>query len=517
MSNYRYSKILTCALYGIDGVNVEIEVSILPGLSLFEIVGLGDCAIRESRNRVHAAIKNNGYDFPSGRITVSMAPGFIRKEGTAFDLPIAIGILEASNQIKIREKNVSITGEMSLSGEVRAIPGTINRILTAHRNKIGKIIVPFSNMNEGVFLQNINVYGVKNLIECIDYLETKDEWQKTRLIEDFNAGIIENLYKDISSVVGQPGAIRAIKIAATGRHNVMMTGSPGCGKTMIASVLPGILPALDEKEMIEVAKIYSSCGLLKNNSMIPIQRPFRCPHHNSSITSITGGGHYPNPGEITLAHSGILFMDEMNEFPVKILDMLRQPLEEHTIKISRTRYNMEYPADFMLVGATNPCRCGNLLERNTKSPCRCTPVMIEKYMAGISGPILDRIDIFVEIVKIPENEIRKCLKEVKQKESDIIRGMVESAWEKQFKRCRKHGVIPALNSRLPSECIFEVFELQNKVVDFASEAANNLSLSVRSYQKIIRVARSIADFDGNDILDIKHIAQALQYRRKTNV
>jgi len=517
LSHYRYSKILSCALYGIDGVNVEIEVSILPGLSSFEVVGLGDCAIRESRNRVHAAIKNNGYSFPSGRITVSMAPGFIRKEGTAFDLPIAIGILEASGQIKIREKNVSIAGEMSLSGEVRAIPGTINRILTAHNNSIGKIIVPFRNLNEGILIKNIDVYGVNNLTECIDYLETKDEWKKTKLTENLNFKDTENYCKDISSVIGQPGAVRAIKIAATGRHNVMMTGSPGCGKTMIASVLPGILPPLREKEKIEVAKIYSSCGLLKFNSIMPLCRPFRSPHHNSSITSITGGGHYPNPGEITLAHTGVLFMDEMNEFPSKTLDMLRQPLEEHTIKISRNRYNMEYPADFMLIGAANPCRCGNLLERNIKSPCKCTPIMIEKHMAVISGPILDRIDMFIEIIKIPEYEIKKSLEKTRLKESESVRQMVESAWEKQFKRCIKNGVKPSLNSRLPAEYIFEVFELEKEVVDFAGEAANNLSLSVRSYQKLIRVARSIADFDGNDLLEKKHIAQALQYRRKTNV
>ncbi len=513
MVSYRYSKIISCALYGITGVKVEIEVSILPGLSSFEIVGLGDSAIRESRNRVHAAIKNNDYEFPNGRITVGMAPGFIRKEGTAFDLPIAIGILIASRQIRPPDEPICITGEMSLKGEIRSIPGSINRILTARSESIPFMIIPFNNLNEGIGIENIRIVGVKTLKETIELLDTRHPWpDQKQLFEEQNHS--SSSIRDISTIIGQPQGVRALQIAAAGRHNLMMIGSPGCGKTSLAGILPGLLPRLDQEEKIEVTKIYSSCGLLKAGDGIMDERPFRAPHHNATLASITGGGSYPAPGEITLAHKGILFLDEMNEFSTTILDMLRQPMEEQKIRISRCRYSMEYPADFILVGAMNPCRCGYMLERDHKNPCSCSPQSVEKYFSNISGPIMDRMDLYVELSKVHSQEMNHSIQESTANESRAIREKVDQAWKIQHTRCLKHKIKPMHNSRLPSILISSVFEISDEVARFAADASERLDLSVRGYQKILRIARTIADYDGEEGITANHIAQALQFRKK---
>lgn len=513
MSSYRYSKIISCALYGISGVKVEIEVSILPGLTSFEIVGLGDSAIRESRDRVHAAIKNNGFEFPKGRITVGMAPGFIRKEGTAFDLPIAIGLLVASKQISQPVEQICITGEMSLNGDVRGIPGTINRILTARSEGIKRMIIPFNNILESKGIENIQIRGVETFKEAIELLNRKEPWESQNIIDD-REHAKKQTTRDISTIIGQHTGVRALQIAAAGKHNLMMIGSPGCGKTSLAGVMPGILPCLDQEEMIEVTKIYSSCGLLKTGDGIIRERPFRAPHHNATLASITGGGIFPKPGEITLAHKGVLFLDEMNEFSATIIDMLRQPMEEQKIRISRCRYSMEYPADFMLIGAANPCRCGDKLERDAKNPCNCSQQSIERYFSNISGPIMDRMDLYVELTKVCYQDLNKSIQESTANQSLKIQQKVENAWNIQINRCIKHNVNPELNSRLPSMLIESVFELPGEVVRFAMNASEKLDLSVRGYQKMIRVARTIADFDGDEMININHIAQAIQFRKK---
>ncbi|MHB1483131.1 MAG: YifB family Mg chelatase-like AAA ATPase [Saccharofermentanales bacterium] len=513
MGSYRYSKILSCALYGISGVKVEIEVSIIPGLSCFEIVGLGDCAIKESRNRVHAAIKNNGYDFPNGRITVGMAPGFIRKEGTAFDLPIAIGLLIASRQIRQPKEQICIIGEMSLDGEVRGIPGTINRIITARSEGIIKMVVPYSNLPECEGIDGINVYGVKSFGETIDLLGSKDAWPKQDVYFD-ELNDFKTSTRDISTIIGQPAGVRAIQIAAAGRHNLMMIGSPGCGKTSLANVISGILPELDQNERIEVAKIYSSCGLLKNGSGIMRERPFRAPHHNATTAAITGGGPNPVPGEITLAHNGVLFLDEMTEFPSTIINMLRQPMEEQRIRISRCRYTIEFPADFILIGAANPCKCGYLLERDNKNPCTCSRQSIDKYFSNINGPVMDRMDIYLEMTKVHSRNLNDSIKESTITDSSEMKKRVETAWAIQLERCAKHKITACLNSRLPANQMKNVFELSDDVLRFAVNASEKLDLSVRGYQKMIRIARTIADYDSEETLTPNHIAQALQFRRK---
>ena len=513
LSSYRYSKINSCGLYGISGVRVEIEVSILPGLSSFEIVGLCDSAIRESRNRVHAAIKNNDYEFPCGRITVGMAPGFIRKEGTAFDLPIAIGVLAASRQIRITPADVCVIGEMSLKGEVRSIPGSINRILTARTEGIHHMIIPYDNLAEGGGIENIRIHGVRTLREAIDLLKSKVPWPDQVISKDGRNSAVP-VYRDISSVIGQSFAVRALQIAAAGRHNLMMIGSPGCGKTTLANILPGLLPLPDQEEKIEVTKIYSSCGLLKAGEGIMDERPFRAPHHHATMSSMTGGGLFPIPGEITLAHKGILFLDEMNQFPQAMLDMLRQPMEEQKIRISRCRYSVLYPADFMLVGAANPCRCGYMLERDHKNPCTCSRQSIEKYFSNISGPIMDRMDLYIEMTKVRSRDLNRSMKETPGGSSNEIRGKVQKAWNIQWNRCLLHQVDPVVNARLPSELMTDVFEIPPTVAGFAADASEKLDLSVRGHQKMIRIARTIADYDGEEMLKESHIAQALQFRKK---
>jgi magnesium chelatase family protein len=513
LNSIRYSKLYSCTLYGISGVKVEIEVSLLPGLAAFEIVGLGDSAIRESRDRVHAAIKNSGYEFPGGRITVSMAPAFIRKTGSAYDLPVAMGILAASRQIRDIPADICITGEISLNGQVRRIPGAINRIITAETEGFAKMIIPFDNLNEGSGICGITLFGVQNLQECIALLERGGEWP-TQKVSAQESKTRETAARDISTIAGQPMAVRALQIAAAGRHNMLMVGSPGCGKTSIASVLPGILPALDPCEKIEVARIYSSCGLLQSGQAIPTIRPFRAPHHSATMAAISGGGLYPSPGEMTLAHTGVLFLDEINEFRPDVLDMLRQPMEEQKIRLTRNRYTMEYPADFMLVGAANPCKCGNLLERDVKSPCRCSGPSIEKHFTSISGPLMDRMDIYVELFRVSNDMLNSSIQESRTADSPEVRARIVAAWERQYERCRRHGVAPMLNSRIPSGMIGRVFECSGSFESFACKAVERLSLSVRGYQRMIRVARTIADYEGSAQIAPSHFAQALQLRRK---
>lgn len=513
MGSYRYSKITSCALYGISGVKVDIEVSIIPGLSSFEIVGLGDCAIKESRNRVHAAIRNNGFEFPNGRITVGMAPGFIRKEGTAFDLPVAIGILLASRQIRQPKEQICVIGEMSLDGEIRGVPGSISRIITAKSEGVRRMLIPYKNLPECEGIEGISIYGVKSLSETIDMLRAAVPWPKQEMTAE-SIPADKPPFRDISTIIGQPSGVRAIQIAAAGRHNMMMIGSPGCGKTSLANVISGILPDMDQEEKIEVTKIYSSCGLLKNGDTIIRERPFRAPHHNATIASITGGGHNPAPGEITLAHNGVLFLDEMNEFSPNIINMLRQPMEEHRIRLSRCKYSIEFPADFILIGAANPCKCGYLLERDNKYPCTCSKQSIDRYFSNINGPIMDRMDLYLELTKVNSQNLNDSIKVSSINNSIEIKRKVEEAWSIQIKRCEKHKITPCLNSRLPAALMKTVFELNDDVLKFAADAGEKLDLSVRGYQKMLRIARTIADYDSEEILSTNHIAQAIQFRRK---
>jgi magnesium chelatase family protein len=303
-------------------------------------------------------------------------------------------------------------------------------------------------------------------------------------------------------------------IAAVGKHHILMVGGPGCGKTSLASVMPGILPDPDEKEKIEITKIYSSCGMIQELQGNFFRRPFRTPHHNATISAITGGGLFPVPGEITLAHGGVLFLDEMNEFSQKILDQLRKPLEEQKISICRNKYTVEYPADFLLIGAANPCSCGNLLERNPQYPCTCSQQTIKKYLDHISGPLFDRIDIYTELFRVSHEDLPHSIREQNSSDSKTIRNHIMRTWDIQKKRCIRHQIQPFLNSRLPTELLTKVFELHDDILEFSSEVAGRLNLTVRSYQKMIRIARSIADYDNEEHIRKNHIAQAVQFRRK---
>ncbi len=509
----RYSKVISCGIFGIKGTRVEIEVSLLPGISSFEITGLGDSAIRESKNRIHASIRNSGYDFPKGRIIVGLAPAFMRKHGTSYDLPIAVGILAASKQIPQISDEFCITGEMSLNGEVRMIPGVVSRILTASSEGSEKMIIPYGNSEETGFTRNMKVYCVKTLTECVSVIRSNDERSCFEQIGSDNYDD-KSVYRDISTIIGQRSAVEAMQIAAAGWHNIMMTGSPGCGKTSMAEILPGILPELDHEERVEVAMIYSSAGITSRRNLFSRERPFRAPHHSITTGAMTGGGTIPGPGEMTLAHKGVLFLDEINEFRAEVLENLRQPLEDHQIRLSRQRYQVDLPADFMLVAASNPCKCGNLLERDTSSPCRCTQYNIEKYMSVISGALADRIDIYIDMCRIPSGSLSESMMIHERRDSPEIRKKIGSAWEMQFSRCIKRGIKPFFNSRLPSEMIGDVFGVDRELSEYAKTAVEKLELSVRTYQKMIRIARTIADYEGEYKISRSHFARALQYRRK---
>ncbi|MFA5564125.1 ATP-binding protein [Candidatus Nomurabacteria bacterium] len=508
----RYSKVSSCGIFGIAGIKVEIEVSLLPGISSFEIVGLGDSAIREARNRVHAAIRNSGFDFPKGRIIVGMAPASIHKSGTSYDLPIAVGLLAASGQIKQLPSDTCIFGEMSLNGEIRGITGAVNRIIAAAEAGFEKIVLPYANLNECGIDNRIDIFGVKDLNESIAVI---DSGKSPQTYSDKYENETNNFtkHRDISSIIGQSGAVYALQIAAAGWHNLMMTGSPGCGKTSIAEVLPGILPELDAEEWSQVAMIYSARGVM-DKSIVRRERPFRSPHHSITSVAMTGGGGVPMPGEMSLAHKGILFLDEINEFKQEVLGNLKQPLEEQVIRISRQKYQIEFPADFILVAASNPCNCGNLLERDTKNPCRCSPQNIRRYLSALNGALADRIDIYVEMCKVPSELLEKSVSLASEIKSHEVRERITEAWKHQFDRCEKYGIRKNFNSRVRPSDIGKAFEFENGLLEYTGKAISKLELSVRSYQKMLRLARTIADYEGCEKVSSTHFAKALQFRRK---
>ncbi len=510
----RYSKSYSCGIYGIKGVKVEIEVSLLPGLSIFEIVGLGDSAIRESRDRVHAAIKNSGYKFPSGRVIVGMAPGFIRKTGTSYDLAIALGILAASGQIPKLPSELCVVGELSLSGQIRKTPGIAAGFLTAASEGFTKILIPLENRSEVIFAEKLKVFAADSLRACVDLLENGQDYHDLlkAVQEPADKGEAGPDHRDMASIVGQAKAVMAAMISATGWHNLFLSGSPGCGKTSVASAIPGILPPLGEQEIMEVAMIHSSINA-DISGICRGERPFRSPHHTISPVAMSGGGHMPLAGELSLAHKGVLFLDEITHFKPVVLEILRQPLEEYKIRIRRQKYSYDFPADFILVAASNPCKCGQLLEIETEEPCKCPPSSVARYLAPLSGALLDRIDLFADLKKLPPELLEMSVRFARG-ESDKAREEVKEAWERQAFRCKKHGIKPVFNSRLQPSKMDEVFGVDDAFHAFAGKAIERLELSVRGYQKLLAVARSLADLEGTDKMEASHFASALQFRRQ---
>ena len=506
-----HTKIYSEALYGIEGIPITIEVNISEGLPKFDVVGLPDQAVNEAKERVIAAINNSDRFFPPKRITINLAPADIKKSGSMYDLAFALGILSSSAQLFFSDfmNSTIILGELALDGSVREVKGIFSMLLNAKELGIKNAIIPFNNMEEANIIEGLNLYPVKTLKEAMEVSEGKKEAIISK--GNFNFTSDNNEAVDFSEVKGQEYAKRAAMIAAAGGHNFIMIGSPGCGKTLIAKRIPTILPPLTFEEAIEVTKIYSSYGLLSKNMPIVKKRPFRIPHHTSSHVSLVGGGRNIKAGEITLAHNGVLFLDEFVEFQSSALQTLREPMEEKTITISRANGSISFPANFTLVAAMNPCPCGYYGDE--KHTCICSEMARKKYIAKLSGPILDRIDISIEVRGI---DYDKMISKADGETSSSMRKIVTDARKIQEKRFRENGLKIFSNSSMGIKDIEKFCILDSKAKNILNMAMQKFSMSARSYNKILKVSRTIADIENKEVIETSHITEALQYRFNLN-
>lgn len=499
----------SCAVFGMEGYQVQVEVDVSTGLPAFDIVGLPDASVRESKERVRTAIRNAGFEFPSKRITVNLAPADRRKEGAIFDLPIAIGILAATEQIK-SEKMLAescFVGELSLEGIVRPVSGVLV-MASGLAEGINSFFVPEENGKEAAIgSAESNVYGIGPLRQVVDGLNGEETLSpvKMNLDEILLDGVQKNL-PDMADVKGQAGAKRAMEVAAAGGHNMLFIGSPGSGKTMLARRMPSILPPFTQEESLHVTKIYSVAGLLSPQQGLLTTRPFRAPHHSASGASIIGGGRVPAPGEVSLATGGVLFLDEMPEFKREVLEALRQPLEDRRVTVSRVSGRAEFPAGFQLIGAMNPCPCGHY--GDPVKECSCTPHQIQKYFNRISGPLLDRIDLHIDVPRVQYQEIAE---QSMSESSAEIRKRVVAARNIQLQRFAGAGI--SCNAEMERKHIVAYCKMTDIAEQILEEAFKVLGLSARGYDRILKVARTIADLSGEDMIDMDHIAEAIQYRR----
>jgi len=485
------------AKIGVDAPSVTIEVHLSNGLPGLTIVGMPETAVRESKDRVRSALLNSHFEFPARRITINLAPADLPKEGGRFDLAIALGILAASEQLPAEQlADTEVIGELALSGELRSIDGVLPTALACAR--AGKsLIAPIGNASEAALSKNTVVYGAQHLLEVCAHLNGKQP-----LVPSTTSipGSIDIPAGDISDIVGQHQAKRALEIAAAGGHNLLFKGPPGTGKTMLASRLPGILPPLSADELLEVAAIHSVAGLGLRRTLS--QPPFRSPHHTASATALVGGGSVPRPGEISLAHHGVLFLDELPEFPRKVLEVLREPLESGEIMISRVQAQTRYPARFQLVAAMNPCPCGY----QGSERCRCTPDQVRRYREKISGPLLDRIDLQVDVPALPSKELMQGNPESER--SDVVRQRVTLARDKQRQRNN------VLNSQLSSQQLQQYCPLQADQKQLLQRASERMDLSARAIHRVLKVARTIADLESSETIEVSHLSEALSYRYK---
>ncbi len=505
------SKVWSGAIIGLDAIPVEVEVDVASqGLPSFTIVGLPDKAVEESRERVRASLKNSGADFPAKRITVNLAPADLPKIGPSYDLPIAVGMLIASGQLQVNITDCIFSGELSLDGKLRNTNGILPLALLARERHIKRFYLPKENAKEAAFISGVEVFPVENLTELFFHLSGQKLITPQPISEVDNFLLDQKFDYDLKDIYGQEQAKRALEIAAAGGHNILFKGPPGAGKTLLARTLPSILPQMTFSEMLEVTKIYSIAGLLNNKGIIT-SRPFRSPHHTTSHIGLIGGGTFPKPGEISLAHRGVLFLDELPEFSRTVTESLRQPLEDGMVSISRAQGRVTFPAKLMLIAAQNPCQCGYL--GDNLHTCTCSTSMILRYQKRVSGPMLDRIDIHLDVPAVKVDKLTS--KDTQNNEaSKIVRERVQKARDKQIKRFA--GTILANNADMSSRDIKLFCPLENDCITLLSQAVEKLKLSARSYHRIIKLSRTIADLDNADKITTQHIAESLQYRQKHN-